>query len=317
LFFGAAWEATASALSLCLAFGIVAPASWRVLFPPRPLPLWSMPLRLLAYAAVGLLVVRGVGVWMPQLLAAPKSTFLVGSVSVWITVALWWVGGWGLGRDVELSLSLQREQRRAEGLQREAESARLLALKNHLDPHFLFNTLNAIAEWCRTDGEVAERAVLQLSAILRIMLDGVQKPTWALSRELDLVETLCALHLLRDEALFQLSLQRGAGSVDVPVPPLLLLPLIENAIKHGPAAGHRGRIDVSATVEAQGLVVEVTNPGPYRGPRDGGHGLDIVKSRARLWSGGTVELIELPAQEGGAPRTRARLVLPLATPEPP
>ena len=62
-------------------------------------------------------------------------------------------------------------------MQRDAESARLLALKNHLDPHFLFNTLNAIAEWCRTDGEVAERAVLQLSSMLRVILEGVQQPT--------------------------------------------------------------------------------------------------------------------------------------------
>ena len=54
-------------------------------------------------------------------------------------------------------------------LERAAERAQLLALRAHLDPHFLFNTLNAIAEWCRQDGEIAERAVLQLSSMLRAM----------------------------------------------------------------------------------------------------------------------------------------------------
>ena len=66
--------------------------------------------------------------------------------------------------------------------QREADHAQLLALRSHLDPHFLFNTLNAIAEWCREDGEVAEQAILQLSSMLRTMMTGISTTTWPLAK---------------------------------------------------------------------------------------------------------------------------------------
>src|SRR4029077_1482817 len=141
-----------------------------------------------------------------------------------------------------LESSLARAEARATALAREAEGAQLLALRSHLDPHFLFNTLNAIAEWCRDDGEVAERAVLQLSAMLRAVLDGVHAPTWSLREELGLVDTLFALHGLRDPACVRLVRRLPDPLPDVAVPPMVLLPLAENAIKHGFAAGHGGEV---------------------------------------------------------------------------
>ena len=87
-----------------------------------------------------------------------------------MSLALFLVGGFGLGRDIWFEDRLARAEARAVALAREAERAQLLALRAHLDPHFLFNTLNAIAEWCREDGETAERAVLRLSAMLRTVL---------------------------------------------------------------------------------------------------------------------------------------------------
>ena len=87
-----------------------------------------------------------------------------------VCLALFLVGGWGLARDIWFERRLARAEAQVVGLAREAERAQLMALRTHLDPHFLFNTLNAIAEWCRQDGETAERAVLQLSAMLRTVL---------------------------------------------------------------------------------------------------------------------------------------------------
>ena len=75
--------------------------------------------------------------------------------SLLVEVALFWVGGWGLARDIDFEENLRKERARARELLREKEHAELMALKSHLDPHFLFNTLNAIAEWCRADGRVA------------------------------------------------------------------------------------------------------------------------------------------------------------------
>jgi len=202
--------------------------------------------------------------------------------SLIVCCTLFLVGGWGLGRDIGLEATLVHERGRADAFEREAEHAQLLALRSHLDPHFLFNTLNAIAEWCREDGEVAERAVLQLSAILRAVLPGVKQPSWPLATEIELVRDLFALHLLRDPDLFTLDWQLPSPLPDVRVPPMILLPIVENAIKHGPASGHRGKVDFVVREEGDLLVVTIENPGPYAGPRPGSDGLPTVERRLEL-----------------------------------
>src|SRR5882672_9720340 len=181
---------------MCFLFVVVAPVSWRVLFP-KGLDLRHGGVRLVLYGAIGAGVVLSVGVVIPRVFGVGR-TLLTAPSSVTICLALFLVGGWGLARDIWLESSLLRSEARGAALAREAERAQLLALRSHLDPHFLFNTLNAIAEWCRDDGEVAERAVLQLSAMLRAVLEGVHAPTWSLREELALVEALFALHGLRD-----------------------------------------------------------------------------------------------------------------------
>jgi LytS/YehU family sensor histidine kinase len=196
------------------------------------------------------------------------------------------------------------------GLAREAERAQLMALRAHLDPHFLFNTLNAIAEWCREDGETAERAVLQLSAMLRTVLAGVQAATWPLADELALMDTLFALHRLRDPDAFQLVRRVPAPLPDVPVPPMLLLPLAENAVKHGPTAGHRGPIEleVQVSVDDARLIFSLSNPGRYAGRREGGTGLETVDGQAM------VKIAGLDATPTEMERTVVEVTLPLAGP---
>ena len=93
----------------------------------------------------------------------------------------------GAGPRHRLETSLARAEARARPARARGGAGAAAGAALHLDPHFLFNTLNAIAEWCREDGEVAERAVLQLSAMLRTVLAGVRAPTWPLAEELELV----------------------------------------------------------------------------------------------------------------------------------
>ena len=171
--------------------------------------------------------------------------------SMVVCLALFLAGGWGLARDIDFDDRLRAAESRAVELGRAAERAQLLALRAHLDPHFLFNTLNAIAEWCRQDGEIAERAVLQLSSMLRAILAGVRAASWPLATELELLRTLFDLYRLRDADLYRLELQLPEPLPAVEVPPLLLLPLAENAIKHGPAAGHRGPVLLTVTMDEE------------------------------------------------------------------
>jgi two-component system, LytTR family, sensor histidine kinase AlgZ len=271
--------------ALCLAFLVVGPWSWR--------RLGGRALGIVAYAAIGAAVVLAFGKGVPRLVGMGH-TFLTGDGPLLVCAALYLVGGWGLGRDI--------------GLEREARLAQLLALRSHLDPHFLFNALNAIAEWCRQDGEVAERAVLELAALLRGVLQGVRQGTWPLGREIELTRGLLALHLLRDPTLFEPRLAVDGGLDDVEVPTLILLPLAENAVKHGPAAGHRGPIVLTARRVDGAVEVVVENPGRYRGPREGGEGLPSVRERLAFVYGRRARL-DVGAVDD---RTVARLRLPEA-----
>jgi two-component system sensor histidine kinase AlgZ len=295
------------AIVMCLAFVIVAPVSWRVLFPER-LDLRHGGVRLVLYGAIGTGVVLSLGMVVPGLTGMGR-TLMTAPASVGVSLALFLVGGFGLGRDIWLERSLAHAEARVDLLAREAEAAQLLALRSHLDPHFLFNTLNAIAEWCREDGEVAERAVMQLSAMLRTVLAGVRAAAWPLAEELALIDTLFALHQLRDPDRFQLVRKLPAPLPAVDVPPMLLLPLAENAIKHGPATRHVGAIELSVDTQDDGrLRITLRNAGPYRGPRLGGNGLAIVERRLALAYEGRAML--KIARDGDA--TVAEVTLPAA-----
>lgn len=297
-------------VAMCLAFVLVAPVSYRVLFP-EGLDLSHGAIRLLLYGTIGAGVVLSIGAAVPKVLDM-GATFLTARSSLVVCTALFLVGGWGLGRDIGLSDALAREKARAAALAREAELSQLLALRAHLDPHFLFNTLNAIAEWCREDGEIAERAVLQLSSMLRTVLAGVRRPSWPLSQELELVRTLFSLHLLRDPHRFRL-VEELSASQELEVPPMILLPLAENAVKHGPGAGHGGDIRLAVRREGDAVRILLENPGPYRGPREGSEGLPTVEKRLLHAYGGKAALRIGPA---GEERTALELSLPLAGPLP-
>ena len=294
-------------IAMCVAFVIVAPVSWRVLFPDR-FNLRHGGIRLILYATIAAGVVWSLGIVAPRILGMGR-TLLTAPTSVAICLALFLVGGWGLGRDMWLENALARAEARNDLLSREAEAAQLLALRSHLDPHFLFNTLNAIAEWCREDGEIAERAVMRLSAMLRTVLAGVRATTWPLAEELALVDTLFELHRLRDPDRVRVTRQLPDPLPDVAVPPMLLLPLAENAVKHGPAAGHAGAIILTARTTADDrLVISIENPGTYRGRRAGGSGIEIVERRLALAYDDQAMLTIVAVGE----TTRAEVSLPMA-----
>ncbi len=266
---------------MCLLFVVVAPVSWRVLFPGR-LDLRHGGVRLLLYGAIAAGVVLPVGVVIPRIFGIGR-TLLTAPSSVMVCLALFLVGGWGLARDIWLEGTLARSEARAARLARQAEQAQLLALRSHLDPHFLFNTLNAIAEWCRDDGQVAERAVLQLASMLRTVLDGVHAASWPLADELALIDAFFALHALRDPGRLKLTRRVPEPVPAVKVPPMLLLPLAENAIKHGVGAGHAGELVLDVRLGPEGTVtLSLNNAGGFAGRRAGGLGLQMVERRLAL-----------------------------------
>lgn len=276
------------ALAMVALFVTTAPAAWRLAFPPeRALSPLQATGRLLAYAALGALPA-----WLAftvPLAVGFEDVFLGSAINALVCSALFWVGGWGLARDVAQEASLVTERARLAAAQEALEHARLLATRSHFDPHFLFNTLNALAEWTREDPELAERGILRLARLLREVLAGIRAERWPLADELAVIDDLWALHQLRDPSWFTIA--REVDAIDgVQVPPLLLLPIAENAVKHGPARGRRGVLRLAVRRHPGRTEITIANPGPWGGERPGSEGLPSVRQRLSLSYGARGEL---------------------------
>ncbi|MEM7518130.1 MAG: histidine kinase, partial [Planctomycetota bacterium] len=292
-----------TALAVTIAFLLLSPAAWRVLFPSGEFTRFD---RLALYGLIACL--PAVTAILLRDLAGFGDTLLTDGVNLLVIAALSAVGGWGLARDIHLESGLEQERARSSELQRQAERAELLALRSHLDPHFLFNTLGALAEWTREDPVTAERGLLRLADLMRDVMTGVRDPEWPLERELDAAIAVWELHALRDEERFVHRIDRPQNLPLVHVPPLVLLPLVENAVKHGPGRGHEGLLELRVRPLANKIVVEVENPGAYSGPRAGGQGLDLARRRLAQAHGESAQVqvtsegdrtrvtVELPAQ---------------------
>jgi LytS/YehU family sensor histidine kinase len=139
----------------------------------------------------------------------------------------------------------------------------------------------------------------------------VRAPAWPLASELGLARDLFALHLLRDPNLFTLEWEVPDPIPPVPVLPMILLPLAENAVKHGPGAGHRGVLRFLVRAHGTKLRITIENPGAYAGPRAGSEGLPTVERRLHLAYGGDASI----GVAGEGDRTRVQLDLPCQGPE--
>lgn len=198
-----------------------------------------------------------------------------------LSTLLFLVGGWGLARDMQLEQRLDRTMRRQGRLTAELEEARLYALRADLDPHFLFNALNAIASQCTTDPQGAEDNIVRLSSLLRTVLDTRRRALHSLDEELSLARDYLGLLATRFPHLrFEIHEPDASDGERVRVPPLLLQPLLENALRHGDHA--KGPLRVSVVVDGERVQLEVRSFGPFRGGREGGLGLELVRRRVEL-----------------------------------
>ncbi len=174
-------------------------------------------------------------------------------------------------------------ERRALEMQVLARDAELKALKAQLDPHFLFNSLNSVSALTGSDPQAARRMCLLLAGFLRKSLGLGQKQEIALGEELYLAETFLAIEQVRFGARLRVETDVAEDTLSLGVPPLLLQPLVENAVRHGIA--HRlegGTVRVTARREDDGLHLAVSNPCDADRPRERGTGLGLGNVRSRL-----------------------------------
>lgn len=216
------------------------------------------------------------------------------------------------------ALALQRLRIRARNAEHQALverkaalEAQLQALQARTNPHFLFNSLNTVASLIQEDPVLAERTLERLADLFRYALESSRLRTVPLERELAIVSDYLAVQSARfgERLRTQLAVEGGLGAIEIP--PLLLQPLVENAILHGTAQRRGGCIEVAVRQQDGQLVLEVRDDGPGPGASrhtGAGTGIAGVVERLRLHYGERGSLVMSSEPPGGC---LARLSLPL------
>lgn len=174
---------------------------------------------------------------------------------------------------------------RASVLEAQLTKANLQALKMQLQPHFLFNTLNAISSLMHKNIADADRVVARLGDLLRYSLDsgGVQEVS--LTEELDFLRRYLEIEKIRFGERLSVKINAGQDTLQAKVPNLILQPLVENAVRYG--IGNRakgGRIEISACREDDSLILSVKDDGPGLSRNGSGfvEGVGLRNTRVRL-----------------------------------
>ncbi len=176
----------------------------------------------------------------------------------------------------------QTERERSLHAEALAQRARLEALRYQIQPHFLFNTLNAISTLVvERRNEDAGRMISRLSDFLRLTLSAPVSEWIPLAEELDFIGRYLEIEQVRFGPRLAVRIDPGPGTLEVPVPSLILQPIVENALRHGVAAREAGgAITIEARREAGRLVLTVTDDGP--GVQGAGEGIGLMNTRERL-----------------------------------
>src|SRR4051812_24964349 len=209
-----------------------------------------------------------------------------------------------------------RSDLRASQLETQVMQARLSALKAQLQPHFLFNTLNAIVVLVRQQkGQQAEETLARFSDLLRAVLADLEAQEVTLARELEYLKLYLSIEQLRFSDRLRVDIDVDPELLDAAVPHMSLQPIVENAVRHG--IGPRatpGAIVIRAQRVGDALHVTVRDDGPGFRAAGGqsdkhGMGLGLANTRARLKQlyGSCAELRTENGQPGGAQVT---MVLP-------
>ena len=165
----------------------------------------------------------------------------------------------------------------------QTRDAELRALKSQINPHFLFNCLNSISALTSTDPGRARDMCVLLSDFLRKTLGLGERESISWREELELARTYLEVEQVRFGARLQVEMQVDDACAECQVPPLVLQPLIENAIKHGIATMvEGGTVRLEGHVENGNLAVRVENSFDPEAPSPRRHGLGLRNVRSRL-----------------------------------
>ena len=208
-----------------------------------------------------------------------------------------------------------RDKRRGEDaakLQAQLAEARLDALRMQINPHFLFNTLNAVAALVERDPAGVRRMIARLSDLMRHTIDSRATDEITLDEELTFVRRYVEIMEVRFEGRLVVTFEIDPRAQNALVPNLILQPVVENAFEHGVGRSTDvGRITIAASVRGDDLEVTIRDNGPGVGAAErSGIGLSNTRARLEQMYGSEASLTLRGAIEGG---TVARMLVPFHT----
>jgi two-component system, LytTR family, sensor kinase len=171
---------------------------------------------------------------------------------------------------------------RKQRIQKEKVEVELQMLRSQVNPHFLFNTLNSIYVLAMKNSDQTANTVMKLSDLLDYILYKIDTPRIPVSTEIQIIENYIELERIRFTNRVDLSLSTDLESKDIQIPPMLIIPFIENAFKHGVAKSlEKSWIEVSIRECGQLMNIEVSNSKGQKPTKSqtGGIGLENVKKR--------------------------------------
>ncbi|WP_266156894.1 sensor histidine kinase [Dyella silvatica] len=228
--------------------------------------------------------------------------FHLGVITYWLILTIL--------RGLDSRRRLKGEQLRNAQLQGQLAQAQLQALRMQLQPHFLFNTLNAISALALAAPSQARVMIARLSDFLRLTLEEDHTQSVPLARELQYLDCYLAIQQIRFQDRLSTQLEIAADTLNAAVPHLILQPLVENALHHGllPMPGY-GVLRIAIRRDHNDLLVLVEDDGQGLPAGDLVEGIGLGNTRARLSALGAGQLALQPRPEGG---TRVELRMPFA-----
>jgi len=193
-----------------------------------------------------------------------------------------------------------------------AREAELRAFKAQIDPHFLFNSLNAVASLCGARPHDAREMAQLMADFFRLTLRVTKRDRITMSEEIDLVSRYLGIEKVRFGPRLETRITVDDAAANCLVPPLLLQPLVENAVRHGIASlVDGGAIDIAATADDGTLRIRIDNPADPDRPQPQGESIGLQNARGRLAaiSAGRASL-RTTEEEG---RYRVEIELPAVT----
>lgn len=206
-------------------------------------------------------------------------------VNLHFSVAIYWAV-LGIYQVVRYYRKYRERELTTSKLETQLAQSRLQVLKGQLQPHFLFNTLNAISELIYKDREAAEAMIGDLSDLLRLSFEKLEVQEISLKQELEFLKKYLEIEQMRFHDRLRVEMKISPDTLDACVPNMILQPLVENAIKHGIAPrGAGGKIEIGAVRHNGSLELSVADDGigvPFKDLESLNEGVGLSNTRRRL-----------------------------------